>query len=101
MATIVMSSPSVLSVVSCVRAPTKPRAMMILSWRVAVQVESSVRLQWLYMMVKAVFSLYSMLFGIRNRDKLGNHGGSGSQERSHEGRQAWETRRQQQPRAKL
>ena len=37
----------------------------------------------------------------RDRDKLGNHGGSGSQDRNHEGRQAWENRRQRQPRAKL
>ena len=37
---------------------------------------------------------------IRNRDKLGTHGGSGSQERNHEGRQACETSRQRQPRAK-
>ena len=33
-----------------------------------------------------------------NGDKLGRQGGSGSQERNHEGRQAWETRRQRQPR---
>ena len=33
-------------------------------------------------------------------DKLEKQDGSGSQERSHEGRQAWETSRQRQPRAK-
>ena len=33
-------------------------------------------------------------------DKLEKQDGSGSQERNHEGRQAWETRRQRQPRAK-
>ena len=33
-------------------------------------------------------------------DKLERQGGSGSQKRNHEGRQAWETRRQRQPRAK-
>ena len=33
-------------------------------------------------------------------DKLGRQGGRGSQERNHEGRQAWETRRQRQPKAK-
>ena len=37
---------------------------------------------------------------IRNRDKLGKHGGSGSQERNQEGRLAWETSWQRQPRAK-
>ena len=30
-------------------------------------------------------------------DKLHRQGSSGSQERNHEGRQAWETRRQQRP----
>ena len=35
---------------------------------------------------------------IMKGDKLGRQGGSGSQERNHEGRQAWETRRQ--PKAK-
>ena len=34
-------------------------------------------------------------------DKLGKHGGSGSQKLNHERRQAWETSRQRQPRAKL
>ena len=34
-------------------------------------------------------------------DKLGRQGGSGSQKRNHEGRQAWETRRQRQPKAKI
>ena len=33
-------------------------------------------------------------------DKLGRKGGSGSQERNNEGRQAWETRRQRQPNEK-
>ena len=33
-------------------------------------------------------------------DKLERQGGSGSQQRNHEWRQAWETRRQRQPRAK-
>ena len=33
-------------------------------------------------------------------DKLGREGGSGSEERNHEGRQAWQTRWQPQPRAK-
>ena len=33
-------------------------------------------------------------------DKLERQGGSGSQKRNHEGREAWETRRQRQPRAK-
>ena len=37
---------------------------------------------------------------IMKGDKLGRQGGSGSQRRNHEGRQAWETRRQRQPRAK-
>ena len=37
---------------------------------------------------------------IMKGDKLGKQGGSGSQERNHEGTQAWETRRQGQPRAK-
>ena len=37
---------------------------------------------------------------IMKGDKLGRPGGSGSQERSHEGRQAWETSRQRQPKAK-
>ena len=32
--------------------------------------------------------------------KGGRQAGRGSQERNHEGRQAWETRRQRQPRAK-
>ena len=34
--------------------------------------------------------------GIMKGDKLGRQAGSGSQERSYEGRQAWETRRQRQ-----
>ena len=33
-------------------------------------------------------------------DKLGRQGGSGSQKRNHEERQAWESRRQRQPKAK-
>ena len=37
---------------------------------------------------------------IMKGDKLGRQAGSGSQEQNHEGRQAWETRRQRQPRAK-
>ena len=37
---------------------------------------------------------------IMKGDKLHRQGGSGSQKRSHEGRQAWETRRQRQPKAK-
>ena len=37
---------------------------------------------------------------IMKGDKLGRQAGSGSQERNHEGRQAWETSWQQQPRAK-
>ena len=37
---------------------------------------------------------------IMKGDKLGKQGGSGSQKRNHEGRQAWETSRQRQPRAK-
>ena len=35
-----------------------------------------------------------------NKDKLGRQGGSGSQKRNHEGRQASQTRWQQQPKAK-
>ena len=38
---------------------------------------------------------------IMKGDKLGRQGGSGSQERNHEGRQACETRRERQPRAKV
>ena len=38
---------------------------------------------------------------IMKGDKLHRQGSSGSQKRNHEGRQAWETRRQRQPRAKL
>ena len=37
---------------------------------------------------------------IMKGDKLGRQAGSGSQERNHEGRLAWETSRQRQPRAK-
>ena len=37
---------------------------------------------------------------IMKGDKLHRQGGSGSQERNHEGSQAWETRRQRQPKAK-
>ena len=37
---------------------------------------------------------------IMKGDKLGRQGGSGSQKRNHEGRQAWETRQQRQSRAK-
>ena len=37
---------------------------------------------------------------IMKGDKLERQGGSGSQEQNHEGRQAWETRRQRQPKAK-
>ena len=37
---------------------------------------------------------------IMKGDKLGKQGGSGSQERSHEGRQAGETKWQRQPRSK-
>ena len=37
---------------------------------------------------------------IMKGDKFERQGGSGSQKRNHEGRQAWEKRRQRQPRAK-
>ena len=37
---------------------------------------------------------------IMKGDKLGRQDGGGSQKKNHEGRQAWETRRQRQPRAK-
>ena len=37
---------------------------------------------------------------IMNGDKLHRQGGSGSQKRNHEQRQAWETRRQRQAKAK-
>ena len=37
---------------------------------------------------------------IMKEDKLGRQHGSGSQERNHDGRQAWETTQQRQPRAK-